>query len=160
LHKISHNVNHTYFTLKHHTKKRHIICMYVCMYVCYYFYTLRPTGFAHTYCFTILKWILLKFCDIENLWWCIQTFVVPHAQGHNFKATNLIVTNYPSHYLVSIEIYGLVVVYFENCPCSYEVSKQSLVFWTPPHTLQVVWIIGPSKISKPLMWLENQLWNF
>jgi hypothetical protein len=42
---------------------------------------------------------------------CNKTFVAPHAQGQTFTTTNLIMVDYSFHYLVDIEIYGLVVVY-------------------------------------------------
>lgn len=48
---------------------------------------------------------------------CNQTFVAFDAQGSNFKAIHVIVTNYTYHNLVGIYIYGLVVTYFEKCPC-------------------------------------------
>ncbi len=45
---------------------------------------------------------------------CNQTFTTPYAQGQNFKAPHTIMVDYAFHNLVDIEIYRLVVVYFEK----------------------------------------------
>jgi hypothetical protein len=47
---------------------------------------------------------------IELLWHLMH-------KAQILKQYNVIVTNYTHHNLIGIDIYGLVVIYLEKCPC-------------------------------------------